>query len=169
LSQPNLTKVYCGGFSCSNPQASPWMCQACGSAGSLGIDSAGNIYAAALNTQQLLRFPAPIPDARDLNGKGYTADTTLLQMQENVGQSTGNFVSPYGMRDPGGSILVDYPSGEKQLLVLDQQRVLFWNNYDVLSSGSPATGALFQPNLYTQNHSKSGLAKVQRFMSFRVH
>jgi len=149
LSQPNLTDTNCGDFSCADPQAPPWMCQACSSGGSLGLDSAGNIYTSALNTQQILRFPAPIPNAADLDGKAHTADTTLLQTQEGVGWHTGNYVSGYGMRDPGGALLVSYSSGEKQLLVLDQQRLLFWNNYDTLSSGSPATGALFQSTAAT--------------------
>jgi len=150
LSQTNLISTGCGGFSCSDPKVPSWMCQVCGSGGSLGLDSAGNIYVSALNSQQILIFSPPIPKVSELNGKAYTAQAVFLQAQTNVKSNTPNYVSAYGMRDPGGAMIVDYPNGEKQLLVLDQQRLLFWNDYDLLPSGSPADGVLFQSDFYSQ-------------------
>lgn len=106
--------------------------------GSIGIDSAGNIYADTLAGQEVKIFYAP----------NYSQRTTILRSPDSA-RGSPNKVSAYGLRDPGSATVINYSNGQKQLFVSDRSRVLFWNNYESKNSGAPADGVLFESNFET--------------------
>lgn len=144
VGQPDLNKVSQGGFEnlCSIHTGPPYMCQLNSPAGGIGIDSEGNIYGGDLKQNQIMRFPYP-PDVSDLGGAPVTANKIYLQSQGGY----PNLVSGSGMGPSNGAILVNYPTGQKQLLIGDINRLLFWNNYSEKTSGSSADGVVFHSSL----------------------
>jgi len=101
--------------------------------GGIGIDSAGNIYATDLNSQEVKIFLAPIPD--ELRGYAYGGEFFL---KSQGGVHNGNYVSGFSFRDPSAVLLAN-----NQLLVADQKRVLFWNDYQNKQPNSEADGIIF--------------------------
>ncbi len=127
----------CGGsFSC----AGGWYCVMCDSRGSIGIDVDGNIILADSNgTQDVWRFPAPIPDPTP--GWAHAADVRLFKP---VQWGVHNHVGPAGLYSPRS---VEVSDG--QLIVADAWRILFWNAPLLLTSGQAADGCAGAHDCYT--------------------
>lgn len=110
----------------------PYLCYgvpACG--GGIGIDSQGNILAAVYGyTQDILRFPAPIPAPEQ--GKVHHPDKRLFHPPGGY-----NLVGDKGLRSGlGVAVWAD------QLVVADAGRLMFWNDVNSLTSGKPADGII---------------------------
>lgn len=103
----------------------------CGVSGSIGYDTAGNIYAgASTNFQDMFRFPNPIPTPQE--GRLYSADYQLLSPPNGH-----NLLSSKGLYSPRGVVVAN-----NQLIVSDGNKVVFWNDVSSLSNGKPADGVI---------------------------
>ncbi len=147
IGQPNTTSTNCGGEAfdsiCTNSPHPPDICHACQSGGGIGIDTFGNHYVTDKFQNILLRFPPPIPDYSTTGISAYPANGFLFYSDPYQGDHP-NLTGPIGTFAQNAVLLAKYPSGSSQLLLSDQYRVLFWNNYKTKSTGSPADGLLYQ-------------------------
>ena len=119
------------------------------SGGGIGIDAYGNILMpVALFTQDILRFPAPIPES----GSGV------------LGLSDMRLFYP-----PGG---INYKSSRElgwvagvavhgdQLIAADPKRLMFWNGINNLTNGKPADGVVGETNWTPSSQTCCGQIKV---------
>jgi len=154
ISQSNLSDYGDIAVTCSSGNSDD--CHAQHPGGTIGFDSAGNIYVAETGNARVMRFPpsASIPDAPATGGTAVAANAQMFPM--NPGQfglanynkqSGAGFIASHIVR------MANYPNGAKQMLVRDGYRVLWWNNYDQASviSGASADGALYQPDLFSNS------------------
>ncbi len=103
----------------------------CGSFGSIGIDSDGNVIEAASSSwQDVWRFPVPFPDP--MPGTAHSADVDVFKPYQ---FSFMNQVGPAGINSSNGIAV-----SNGQLVVADHGRILFWNNTSTLTTGQPANG-----------------------------
>ncbi len=124
----------CGGaFSC----AGGWYCAMCDSRGSIGIDVDGNVILADSDgTQDVWRFPAPIPEPTP--GVAHAADVRLFAP---VLWGVHNHLGAGGLYSPRG---VEVSDG--QLIVTDHGRMLFWDTADLSANGQAAQGCAGTPD-----------------------
>ncbi len=156
LSQPNLTSTARSNVSCSDGVNDH--CLVGHPGGSLAIDSGGNLYTADLEAMRVMRFPTNIGTAPVTGGSAVPANAYMFQFSPgHYGEV--NQVSGAGFFSAVNTTLVNYSNGTRQMLVRDQYRVLFWNEYQstAVSSGAPATGVLYQPTLGDNAPITSGL------------
>ncbi|MGC4087212.1 MAG: hypothetical protein QM756_04770 [Polyangiaceae bacterium] len=147
LSQPNLTNTALSNVSCSSGVNDD--CLVGHPGGSLGIDSAGNIYANDLTAMRLMRFPTNIAAAPVTGGTAVASNGIVFQYKPgHYGEV--NEVSGAGFFSASNANFVQYTSGARQMIVRDQYRVLFWNEYQASTvlSGASANGVLYQPTLF---------------------
>jgi DNA-binding beta-propeller fold protein YncE len=109
----------------------------CDSAGSIGIDSDGNIFVTGSTfVQDVWRFPSPIPTPT--SGIAHSADARIFEPYQFAMQ---NEAGPAGIFSARG---VAVAAG--QLIVADAGRLLFWNNPPHLTNGQQADGYVGAPN-----------------------
>jgi sugar lactone lactonase YvrE len=154
LSQANLTDVYEIGVNCANGTLPNDSCLISAPNGGMGIDSAGNLYVTDGVEYRVMRFTSNPPNAQVGSGTGsaIAANAILYPLPSNT-TVAANKVSAKGLYSANGSVLIKYPAGtspQTQLLVLDQDRAVFWNNYATRASGDPADGVLYQSDLNSQ-------------------
>lgn len=154
IGQPNLTMTG-GGNNC---RCGDGICRVDGSGG-IGLDTDGNVYLGDLDMQQVVKFRGPVPGGETLGGRCYREETVFLK-NDKGGNHSANLISAYGVRDPGGMAVAEYSDGQKQLLVIDRERVLFWNNYTEKTSGAAADGVLFQPDFETMGPSGGTIGAI---------
>jgi hypothetical protein len=166
LGQGNLTDVYLPGFTspgtynCAGGLSSD-QCYAGAPAGSMGVDSANNIYLAEVDNQRVMRYagnPADAPTGAS-TGTAPAANAILFPVPSNTTINV-NQIGGHGLYSPNNVLLVKYPSGttpSSQMIVFDQFRALFWNGYDTKTSGSVADGVLYQPDLATHSDTGTGV------------
>ncbi len=103
----------------------------CDAGGSIGVDSDGNVYAAARNwVQDVWRFPAPIPTPQV--GIAHSSDARILlpyQLGEFNATTMDSLWAPNGV-----AVTSD------QLIISDHSRILFWNNPLTVNNGQAADG-----------------------------
>ena len=103
----------------------------CDTAGSIGIDSDGNVLLASSDgDQDVWRFPAPLPAPQP--GQAHSADARLFKPLD---YGVHNYIGPAGFYSPRGLAF-----GEGQLIVADAWRILFWNHPLSITAGQPADG-----------------------------
>jgi DNA-binding beta-propeller fold protein YncE len=103
----------------------------CHAWGGIGVDVDGNVMTTGWDHQELFHFPSPIPDP----APGAAPSTDAIIFPTQGWWAPPNFVGPYGLNTPVG---VEIAAG--QLIVVDEGRILFWNNPWNLTSGKPADG-----------------------------
>lgn len=109
----------------------------CDSAGSIGIDSDGNIFAAgSAFVQDVWRFPAPIPTPSP--GIAHSADARIFKPHQFATHNDIGLAGIYSAR--GVAVAAD------QLIVADRRRLLFWNTPANLTSGQAADGYVGAPS-----------------------
>jgi hypothetical protein len=113
---------------------------ACGSYGSIGIDSDGNVFAAVLPYQDVFRFPAPFPAPSP--STSHSGDARIFKAYQ------------WGIDNEAGLSGIDSARGVavagSQLIVGDRGRLLFWNNSPNLTNGQPADGFVGAANDHLQ-------------------
>ncbi len=114
----------------------------CDSAGSIGVDSDGNILVSAFSfVQDVWRFPAPIPTPQpDI---AHSADARIFKPYQFAELNSTNQGSLFAAR--GVAVAAN------QLIVTDQGRMLFWNNPPYLSNGQVADGYTGAPSPRVQS------------------
>jgi len=113
----------------------------CDSAGSIGIDADGNVFAAGSSfVQDVWRFPAPIPVPRP--GFAHSADARLFPPFQFAAH---NEIGIRGIFSARG-----VEATRDQLIVADAGRLLFWNNPETLQNGQPADGFAGAPDARVQ-------------------
>lgn len=113
----------------------------CDSAGSIGIDSDGNILVAgSAFVQDVWRFPAPIPTPRP--GIAHSADARLFKPYQFAMPNEIGLAGIYSARG------VAVAAG--QLIIADAGRLMFWNNPSNLRNGQEADGYVGAPNAFVQ-------------------
>lgn len=117
----------------------PLPTRACSTYGSVGIDRDGSVYVMNLYDQNVVRFPAPIPEPR-ADGVARSADAALLPPPVTYGPwlMHANRLGAFGLANPGALTLVD-----DQLVIADRKRLLVWRGYaDGIDApdASPAAG-----------------------------
>src|SRR3989338_4706424 len=141
-----------GGSECDKPVNSyPWLCMF-RSVGSIGIDDQLNFFVGNEKEFQVYHFSSPIPNIDLLQGKAYTADRVILQSQYDtkIGQEPlPNSISSKSLFIPNWGVFLEN-IGRDQLVITDQKRILFWNNYKTISVSKPADGILYQPGFNLQ-------------------
>ena len=136
----------CGGLDLTSVPGNPDLCF---SGGGIGIDAEGNVLMpVALFTQDILRFPAPLPKA----GSGVISlpDKRLFYPPGGI-----NFKSA---RDLHSGLGVAVFKG--QLIVSDTKRLLFWNGVTSLSNGALAHGVVGETNWSPSEETCCGQIKV---------
>jgi hypothetical protein len=108
--------------------------------GGIGIDSDSNVFVTSWDSQEVWRFPSPIPSPTP--GVAHSADARLFRSRPFGIQ---NKVGRQGLWSPRG---VEIAAG--QLIVADVGRILFWNSPWSLTSGQPADGYINVPDFNTQ-------------------
>lgn len=103
----------------------------CRAYGGIGVDMDENVMVIGWDHQEVFHFPSPIPDPTP--GTAHSTDARIFRAQG--WWAPPNFVGPYGLNTPVG---VEVAAG--QLIVVDQGRILFWNNPWSLTNGKPADG-----------------------------
>jgi hypothetical protein len=124
-------------------------CQLGAPSGSMGMDSAGNIYVADENSEEVLRFgTAHSPTIDGGTETAWPANEVMFPTPAGAPAGSGldnNAIDAYGAFSLNKVKLINYPSGgTPQLVLFDQFRLLFWNSYSGKSSGSAADGVLYQ-------------------------
>jgi sugar lactone lactonase YvrE len=116
----------------------------CDSAGSIGVDVDGNVFAAGSDSSQdVWRFPAPIPDPRP--GTAHSADARLFAPFQSATHNAHNEVGIKGIFSARG-----VSAARGQLIVADAGRLLFWNRPQKLRNGQPADGFVGAPDVRVQ-------------------
>jgi hypothetical protein len=149
LSQANLTDTGGIGVNCANGAQENDHCLVEHPAGSLGVDSAGNIYVGEGGTPRVLRFTGNPPNAPVTGGAATAASAILFPRKtDHFGLANANLISGKSMLAGNYARLVKYANGTMQLVALDQYRAIFWNDYANKASGASADGGLYyQPDL----------------------
>lgn len=159
LSQANLTDTGDIGVSCNGQENDHCLVEH--PAGSLGVDSAGNIYVGEGGVPRVLRFGGNPPNAPVTGGMATPANAILFpRKQDHFGLSNANSITAKGFLAANYGRLVKYGNGNKQLVVLDQYRALFWNDYGNKASGSSADGGLFYQADLSSNTQTGNTADV---------
>jgi hypothetical protein len=116
----------------------------CDSAGSIGVDVDGNVFAAGSSSfQDVWRFPAPIPDPQP--GIAHSADARLFAPFQSATNNSHNEIGISGIFSARGVAVA-----RGQLVVADGGRLLFWNNPETLRNGQPADGFVGAPDARVQ-------------------
>lgn len=119
----------------------------CPSAGSVGIDSRGNVLAPIyLDPSDVLRFPDPAA----AYGEIIRPDRRLFYPPDSF-----NWQGKAGIRSARGVAVWD-----DQLIVADIGRLMFWNGLDSLTNGRPADGIIGETGRQTRWASCCGRLKV---------
>lgn len=103
----------------------------CGSGGSVGVDSDGNVFAAGGDfVQDVWRFPAPFPTPTA--GISHSADARIFKPYQFAEHNSTTLSSLYAARG--------IAAFGNQIMVADESRILFWNNPSALVNGQTADG-----------------------------
>lgn len=103
----------------------------CDPAGSIGIDTDGNvIVSGSSNIQDMWRFPAPLPDSTP--GIAHSADARIFVAFQ---FGAHNHIGQAGIFSARGVAVA-----KGQLIVADAGRLLFWNDPPDLANGQTADG-----------------------------
>ncbi len=161
LSQPNLTAIGNDPVNCASGAQPNENCHIEHPAGSLGFDSAGNLYVGEGGTPRVLRFPGNPPNAPATGGAATPASAILFPHKPNHwGHVNANSLNGKAFFASNYARLIKYANGQKQLIVFDQYRALFWNDYPNKATGSSADGGLYyQPDL-TSNSPNANVGDV---------
>jgi sugar lactone lactonase YvrE len=137
LSKGDFQQTGClGGLVGDNPAEYPQVCQP---QGGIGIDRDGSVYVPDMQSQDVARYPAPLPLVR-ADGVAHSPDARMLS-----GYTWSNFIGATGLANPGYVLFIN----DQQMVVADRRRLLFWNDY-LHGTNLAANGFLAQPTFNTQ-------------------
>ena len=136
----------CGDLDLTSVPGNPGTCI---SGGGIGIDTEGNILMPVVRyTQDVLRFPAPIPDLA--SGTAHLPDRRLFYPPGGI-----NFKASRELRNPHGVAVFG-----GQLIVSDTKRLMFWNDVTSLGSGALAHGIVGETHWLPTPETCCGQLKV---------
>lgn len=144
-----------------NTLSNDW-CNVFAPGGSMGIDGAGNVYVADEDFPRVMRYPAASGPTLDGGTQAPVVANAILFPMLSTAGGTGlenNAIDAKGAFSLNKVKLATYSSGAPQMLLFDQFRFLFWNNYSSASSGQAADGVLYQSDLMSNvgNYGLGGL------------
>jgi hypothetical protein len=140
----------------------------CGTQGSVGVDNAGDVFISSGDEgvfEDVWRFKGPIPTPQ--TGIVHSADVAIFKPL-NLGVQ--NNMTTASMNSPDG-VAVD--SDDKQLVVADKYRLMFWNMSGLgaasgLSNGTPASGLFGTDTPFEQNNNL-GFQRIREDKALPVH